>query len=609
MTNSVYTFPVYITGASGSITIQTTQTLPALGWLNISNPTDASINVCDYNGTIEAEILPYCDKSIQLSAGMAQQIMLTWTNPNIDNTTTQLAIVYLTDDSYGWATCYAPSAAIRNGSLNMTVTNTATITGTVVVNNTVPVTGTVAISNTVGVTGSISVNNTVPVTGTVNIGNSSIAVTNSGAGSLNVAGTVNIGNTPAVTINGTPVVAIAAGQNINISGTPTVNATISGTPTVNIGASNTVEVINTSGGALTVGGTVNIGNSPAVTISGTPTVAIAAAQTISISNTPSVIISGTPTVAIAANQSVNVGNVISATISSGTVTANISNASLNAQVINEQLNVNGSTVMQYSQAINVPANSYFYLGLGVASAVLPLALYDRVTVYVESPNGSLGHLGFAVQQLREDINNKVWYNSSGFGSMVPDPGCSSDDSTRYMWYTPVEITPARPFSLPLIAGLNTIAINETFTVVVVARYATSRIDNLSSNPAQQQPAQGSYDTPLYINQNTSASAWTTLIAAAGNYIKQIRLSVSNYGTLSVPSFLLCNSLGNSIANILYAGGALPAGASVQIDISIPNGIYCNGLQLYDSAAYGFLTIQGMVVQSSATPASRVATIV
>jgi len=126
------------------------------------------------------------------------------------------------------------TVTVQNANGNP-VPTTIQNTPTVNVNGTVPVSGTVSAT----ITGTPSVNATITGTPSVSVTGTPTVNVN---GTVPVSGTVNaaIINTPAVNVNGT----VPVTGNVGITGTPSVSATITGTPSVSVTGTPTVSVTN-----------------------------------------------------------------------------------------------------------------------------------------------------------------------------------------------------------------------------------------------------------------------------------------------------------------------------------------------------------------------------
>jgi len=143
---------------------------------------------------------------------------------------------------------------------------------------------------------------------------------------------------------------------------------------------------------------------------------------------------------------------------------------------------------------------------------------------------------------------------------------------------------------------------------IILRYASSEITNVVDRPAVERPAVGKFDQPLYFRQNIERTGYTTLIGAPGDYLKVIRLTVENYSSDSLTSgVVLYNSLDGS--NPLWLTDTISGHSVDQIDMTFPNGIYCNGVQTYCNSTAGLLHIYGCIVKVSTTPNPQVLSVV
>ena len=193
-------------------------------------------------------------------------------------------------------------------------------------------------TETLDVTGSVDVNGTVPVTGSVSLTNASIAVTPSGAFTVDLPGSATSAKQDAIlnalgallTAIQVPQVVTDGGQSITVDGVVGVSGTIpvtqSGTWSVGVTGTPNVNIANTSvpvSGSVGITGTsnVNITNASAIPVSlpGTQPVSLASVPThavtqsgawtqtptgaATLTTTPTAVAVGTTSVSLVASQS------------------------------------------------------------------------------------------------------------------------------------------------------------------------------------------------------------------------------------------------------------------------------------------------------------------
>lgn len=183
-------------------------------------------------------------------------------------------------------------AGVLNGTLNVTATNPIPVTAENVPLATGASTATkqdailaavnalaeVFRTETLDVSGSVDVNGTVPVSGSVSLSNASIAVTPSGAFTVDIPGSATSAKQDAIlTALGNVLTAIQAphvvtdgGQSITVDGVVGVSGTVpvtqSGTWNVGVTGTPNVNISNTS---VPVSGSVSLSGTPSVTIANT----------------------------------------------------------------------------------------------------------------------------------------------------------------------------------------------------------------------------------------------------------------------------------------------------------------------------------------------------
>lgn len=271
----------------------------------------------------------------------------------------------------------------------------------------------------------------------------------------------------------------------------------------------------------------------------------------------------------------------------------------------------GPTIGPNSLSVNVSSGGSINIGSDV-----PPGIYDQAFILLYSPGGNLGNITIGSGQIRLSAivsgGPAIWW---GFNAVGAASGQGNDNSDECQIYGPIDIPTATSTGIPLpmsyfLAFAQTsVAINETMQYMIFLRYASKRITNISSDPGQIQTAQGEYDTitPFSITVNAGA---TGTILAAGNYVKQLRLTVQQTAANGTTGYTVSVVFGST--DIDYC--AIPA-SSPALTILLrdeynfgPDGAYNQGISVSNASGAPPLTISGFVVTSSVTPASKVSSV-
>ena len=183
-----------------------------------------------------------------------------------------------------------------------------------------------------------------------------------------------------------------------------MNAAITGDVNVTAG---TVEVINTPGGALNVGGEITVGNTSLVvenTVGGTLNVAGA----VTVENTPAVTIANTANVVVAAG-TVDIGNTPAVTVTTGTVEVTqpvggvlnvggeitVGNTSLQVEnTVGGTVNVAGAVTVENTPAVTIANTVNANITAGTVDVgTMPSVTIAAGTVEVTQPVGGVLNVG------------------------------------------------------------------------------------------------------------------------------------------------------------------------------------------------------------------------
>lgn len=310
---------------------------------------------------------------------------------------------------------------------------------------------------------------------------------------------------------------------------------------------------------------------------------------ITVENTPSV------TASIQGTASVNIANTPNVAISSGSVNATIQNAQLNSNITNAMLKSGFTISSQLTFPVNFVTPGVYIYNLG--GFVVPAGEYDTICILVTSTINPLSNYSFLYNM--GTYSGRSTYGIPGDANLAFTMFINDTDKkgiSNRIYVNP----PVMADSIALAIKSTTI-VNETFNIILFARYASSTIINTSANPGQIQTANGSYDTNNPVNVNPPGSGATTTLLTAGNYVTQIRLSIENTGSV-VASFSIVNGSAQ-----IYTVKSLAVGATEQIDITLQNGMINNGIKIFISTASN-QSVNGFITTSSATPRAKVSTI-
>jgi len=237
-------------------------------------------------------------------------------------------------------------------------------------------------TETLDVTGSVNVEGTVPVSGAVSLSNASIAVTPSGAFTVDLPGSATSAKQDAIlSALGSLLTGIQAPQVITDGGQ---SITVDGV----VGVSGSVPVTD-NGGSLTVDGTVGATQSGTwnVGISGTPTVNVGNTVTISDGSGP-LTVDGAVSATITGTPNVNVANTSLPVTQSGTW--NVGLTGTPSVSVSNSPNVN--TLPQNAATLTTSPTA---ISVGTTSVQLVASLATRKSVIIQNMGGTNLVLSFA----------------------------------------------------------------------------------------------------------------------------------------------------------------------------------------------------------------------
>jgi len=242
-------------------------------------------------------------------------------------------------------------------------------------------------------------------------------------------------------------------------------------------------------------------------------------------------------------------------------------------------------------------------------------LYDALWLALYSPSGNLSNVTIPTVAFYHDYNNTEHVGMSFSINDVPlvTEGWRQNPNKWNLWGPVImkfsETKETGIFTDGLGIFIRTgVAVSETMSADIILRYAASEVTNVVGRPAIESPAVGKFDQPIYFRQSIERTGYTTLIDAPGDYLKVVRLTVENYSSDSLTNrVVLYNSLDGS--NPLWLTDTISGHSVEQIDVTFPNGIYCNGVQTYCNSTAGLLAIYGCIVKVSTTPNPQVLSVV
>lgn len=183
MSVSVIKLDVPMSGGTGSTLVDAPTITPKFKFINVINMTDYTVKLAKTLDPMAASPLvvfgPFSTLSIPITPEMETGFSLVWQAAGPGGG--QNMQIYFSYDSLGYNQCYAPSFTYANGAMGMTINNDATVKGEVSITD-----------------------------------NSVVNVKNEPGGELTVAGTIAIEDNQKIEIAGTPTVAIAANQSVNV---------------------------------------------------------------------------------------------------------------------------------------------------------------------------------------------------------------------------------------------------------------------------------------------------------------------------------------------------------------------------------------------------------
>lgn len=435
-----------------------------------------------------------------------------------------------------------------------------------------------------------------PLTQQVSVADSvTISVTQSGNW------TIDIGTMPNVNING-PItvegvtggtaigVSISSSVALNVQQSGTWTVSISNQPTVNVNGPVSVQGV-TGGTAIGVSisssvalnvqqsgtWTVDINTMPTVNINGPITVeGVSGGTAIGVQVQNDVTINGTVTVQFPSAQEVTLAATGPVSITDPVLSANVA-------ILPPPINVAFSVpAAGDSQAILLdPGNDY-------------TGLYDGFYLRINSPSNQVPNLKITINAVALQEYGLVTKTLSTVVTWA-----TNNDTIGFSNFIPV--APSTMFSAVDITVENTYqGDTETLTFQLYYRKASNEVTNLSTNPVQQQAANGSYANLDYTNGGSAAgpsgqtgsSSETATIFNAGGYAASLTWDAMNFtltvdgGTGVSAAFSLTLFFGGAIIATVGGNATLNAAAS----ITLPAGTW----QPAKSVSNSGVTVQAVV---------------
>jgi len=241
--------------------------------------------------------------------------------------------------------------------------------------------------------------------------------------------------------------------------------------------------------------------------------------------------------------------------------------------------------------------------------------YDAVWFALYSPSGNLGNVTIPRVIFYHEYNNGEHVGMSKAIDDVPKiTEVWRENPDKWSLWGPVIIKFTDSKETGMFTHLVALdiktdaAVSETMSADIILRYASSEITNVVDRPAVERPAVGKFDVAKYFDTDLTVSGYTTLISTPGDYIKVIRLSIRNFSSTDADgSITLYNSLDHT--NPLWVTEFIKAHAVSHIDITFPNGVYCNGVEVFCNSSVGAFHVYGCIIMVSTTPNPQVLSVV